>query len=55
MGARPWLARAQDDYAQMLLGRGETGDAEKAGVLLDSARAIYRELGMKSSHLSSRD
>jgi tetratricopeptide (TPR) repeat protein len=51
MGARPWLARAQDDYAQMLLGRSEPGDAERAAILHDNARAIYRELGMETSRV----
>jgi hypothetical protein len=46
IGARPWLAHTQDDYAHMLLARDEPGDAEKAGVLLDVARAAYRELGI---------
>ena len=26
MGARPWLARTQDDFARMLLARGGPGD-----------------------------
>jgi DNA-binding SARP family transcriptional activator len=51
IGARPWLARTQDDYAHMLLRRGEPGDAEKARRTLDSARAAYRALGM-SAHAS---
>jgi DNA-binding SARP family transcriptional activator len=46
IGARPWLAHAQDDYAHMLLQRGEPGDVEQAHGLLDSARAVYAELGM---------
>jgi DNA-binding SARP family transcriptional activator len=49
IGARPWLARTQDDYARMLLSRGDPGDVEKARGLLDSARAAYRELGMRVS------
>jgi tetratricopeptide (TPR) repeat protein len=49
IGARPWLAHAQDDYAQMLLRRGSPGDGEKARSLLASARAAYRELGMRAS------
>jgi tetratricopeptide (TPR) repeat protein len=48
IGARPWLAHAQDDYAHMLLRRGEPGDAENAQRLLDSARAAYLELGMSA-------
>jgi DNA-binding SARP family transcriptional activator len=46
IGARPWLAHTQDDYAHMLLARGEPGDAENAAGLLDRARAAYRELGI---------
>jgi DNA-binding SARP family transcriptional activator len=47
--ARPALARAQEDYARLLLRRGEAGDAERAGSLLESARTAYRELGMRVS------
>jgi tetratricopeptide (TPR) repeat protein len=46
IGARPWLAHTQDDYAHMLLARSEPGDAGKASGLLDGARAAYRELGI---------
>jgi tetratricopeptide (TPR) repeat protein len=46
MGARPWVAHTQEDYARMLLARGEAADAEKAEQLLHDALATYRELGM---------
>ena len=46
IGARPWLAHTQEDYARMLLARG-TADREKALELLAEALATYRELGMK--------
>ncbi len=46
IGARPWLAHTQEDYARMLLARGDAGDAENAARLLDEAVATYRELGM---------
>jgi DNA-binding SARP family transcriptional activator len=46
MGARPWLAYAQNDYARMLLVRDAPGDAERARELGDKALATYRELGM---------
>jgi DNA-binding SARP family transcriptional activator len=46
MGARPWLAHTQHDYARMLQAGGEPGDQERAGELLESAIATYRELGM---------
>jgi DNA-binding SARP family transcriptional activator len=48
MGARPWLAHTQGDYARMLLARDGPGDRERAQKLLDGALASYRELGMKS-------
>ena len=46
IGARPWLAHTQEDYARMLLMRGGAGDAENAALLLDEVVAAYRELGM---------
>ena len=46
MGARPWLAHTQHDCGEMLLARDAPGDRERAGELLDSALATYRELGM---------
>jgi DNA-binding SARP family transcriptional activator len=45
-GARTWLAHTRYDYARMLLARGEPGDRARAGELLDSARALSRELEM---------
>jgi tetratricopeptide (TPR) repeat protein len=47
MGARPWLAHTQHDYARMLLGRDGPGDHERARGLLDAALATYRELAMQ--------
>jgi hypothetical protein len=49
IGARPWLAHTQDDYAHILLSRSEPGDAVHADSLLESARVAYRELGMSPS------
>jgi tetratricopeptide (TPR) repeat protein len=46
MGARPWLAHTQHDYAGMLIARGHTGDRERARKLLNQARFAYRKLGM---------
>lgn len=46
MGARPWLARTQYDYAQMLLSRGAQEDLAGSRVLLDHALATANELGM---------
>ena len=47
MGARPWLAHTQNDYARMLLARDRPGDRERAQELLEQALATYRELGME--------
>ncbi len=46
IGARPWLAHTQQDYARLLLARGAPGDAEQAWELLGQALSTYRELGM---------
>ncbi|MBI1885646.1 MAG: AAA family ATPase [Chloroflexi bacterium] len=48
MGARPWLAHTQHDYARMLLARGEPADRDKALALLDQAQQTASELGMKA-------
>jgi DNA-binding SARP family transcriptional activator len=47
MGARPWLAHTQHDYARMLLARAQTGDGKQARALIAQALATYRELGMQ--------
>jgi DNA-binding SARP family transcriptional activator len=46
MGARPWLAHTEHDYARMLLAEGSSADSAKAGALLASAQATCAELGM---------
>jgi DNA-binding SARP family transcriptional activator len=46
MGARPWVAQTEHDYARMLLTRDEAGDREQAAQLLARAMTTYRELGM---------
>jgi tetratricopeptide (TPR) repeat protein len=46
IGARPFLARSQHEYARMLIERDESGDKEKAKELLTEVTATYRELGM---------
>ena len=46
MGARPWLAHTQHDYARMLDARGDPGDRIRAQELLAEAIVTYRELGM---------
>jgi tetratricopeptide (TPR) repeat protein len=48
MGAKPWLAHTQFQYAHMLLERCEAGDIERARVLLDQSETISRQLGMRS-------
>ena len=46
MGARPWLAHTENDYARMLLARGEPGDDELAQELAGRALEGYRAMGM---------
>ena len=46
MGARPWLAHTERDYAQMLLDRDQPSDHEHALELINDAITTYRELGM---------
>ena len=46
MGARPWVAHTQRDYARMLINRGAPGDREKARHLLAEAIEMYRRIGM---------
>jgi hypothetical protein len=48
MGARPWTARTQVAWAEMLLARAEPGDAERAGERLGGAIELADELGMVS-------
>jgi tetratricopeptide (TPR) repeat protein len=48
MGARPWLAFTQEDYARMLLARDGPGDSVRARELIEQAVATYGDLGMDS-------
>jgi tetratricopeptide (TPR) repeat protein len=48
IGARPWIAHAQHDYARMLLRRNAAGDREHAQQLLRAASATFDELGMNT-------
>jgi DNA-binding SARP family transcriptional activator len=48
MGLRPWLARTQNDYADMLIARDRPGDHDQARQLREQAHATYHELGMKT-------
>ncbi len=47
MGARPFVARTQHQYARMLLARDGPGDRDKALVLLTQALGTAKELGME--------
>jgi tetratricopeptide (TPR) repeat protein len=53
MGARPWVAHTQHDFARMLLARDLSGDRDKAELLLAKALATYGELGMATSAASA--
>ncbi len=46
MGARPWVAWTQHDYARMLLARRRAADRAKALELLTEALAAARDMGM---------
>jgi serine/threonine protein kinase/tetratricopeptide (TPR) repeat protein len=46
IGAKPFVAHTQHEYAWMLIKRGESGDSEKAKGLLTESSATYRKLGM---------
>src|SRR5262249_13236129 len=46
-GARPWLARAQYEYAAMLEARGRPEDAGRLHRLVSEALRAFDELGMK--------
>lgn len=48
MGARPWVAHTEHDYAQMLAVRGDPGDRERALEFVRRALERYRSLGMDS-------
>ena len=48
MGAKPWLAHTQHEYAGMLLRREGPGDREKALALVSEALDAAQELGMKA-------
>jgi tetratricopeptide (TPR) repeat protein len=46
IGARPWVAVVQNNYARMLIDRAEPGDRDRAGDLLAAALETARDLGM---------
>jgi DNA-binding SARP family transcriptional activator/tetratricopeptide (TPR) repeat protein len=47
VGARPWLAHTQHDYADMLLKRDGPDDRKRAYELEDASRALADEIGMR--------
>jgi tetratricopeptide (TPR) repeat protein len=55
MGAKPWLAHTQFQYATMLLARSAPGDVERAKILLEEASTIARQLGMRSLETRTSD
>ncbi len=46
IGARPWLAYAQEEYARLLLAWGDAARSPRAEELLLQAATTFRELGM---------
>jgi tetratricopeptide (TPR) repeat protein len=46
IGARPWLAETQHNYAELLLQRGQPDDRTRARDLLAAAAETAKELGM---------
>jgi DNA-binding SARP family transcriptional activator/tetratricopeptide (TPR) repeat protein len=46
MGARPWVAHTQHDYARMLIRRDAVGDRRRGLQLLAATQEAYRDLGM---------
>jgi tetratricopeptide (TPR) repeat protein len=48
MGARPYLAQALGDYAELLIRSGDDEDRSRAIELLERAAGIYRTVGMRT-------
>jgi tetratricopeptide (TPR) repeat protein len=48
IGARPWIAHAEHDYARMLLCRNGEGDHAHANKLVIAASSTFAELGMNT-------
>ena len=55
MGARPWLAHTEYQYARMLLSRDQQGDSERSAILLKDACDKAHELGMRALEQRIRD
>jgi hypothetical protein len=48
LGAAPFEARSRLAYVRLLIARGEHGDEEQSGPMLDSVIDVARRLGMHS-------
>jgi len=53
MGAWPWLAHTEADYARMLLARGESGDQRRADELRAQAIEIYQRIGVDTDQAAT--
>jgi DNA-binding SARP family transcriptional activator len=49
MGSQPWVAHTQEDFARMLVARGDMRDRTQAAKLIGDALTTYRALGMENS------
>jgi hypothetical protein len=47
-------SRGFADYARMLMAADRPGDRDRAEALLDAARALYHEVGMKSQEAKAQ-
>lgn len=54
MGAWPWLAHSQEDYARALLLWGKPTERARAAELIAAATACYRKLGITGRSLGSK-
>ena len=55
MGARPWLAHTQHEYARFLLAGPSGADHDRARALLDEARRSAAQLGMTALQRQLRE
>lgn len=53
MGARPWTAHTQHDYARLLLARNSSEEGARARELFDLAHATYRDLRIRPDRLKA--
>jgi DNA-binding SARP family transcriptional activator/tetratricopeptide (TPR) repeat protein len=54
MGAHPWIAHTEHDYARMLAARGAPGDRERARELARTSLERYRSLAMEAFATEAR-